>query len=826
MSQTLVEYFNGDDLAAQVLENKYLLHNKEGELVETHPDQMHERLAAAFADQHEQNGGPLSYEEILNLFKDFKGIIPQGSVMSMLDNPFRIGSLSNCIVLEKPYDSYGGIFKIDQQLAQLMKRRCGVGVDISTLRPAGDVVENSAGTTTGAVSFMDRFSRTTEEVAQNGRRGALMLTIADNHPDVFQFVKIKRDLSKVTGANISIQLSDKFLQAVRDDADHDLVFGGMVYDTVKARDLWNEIIQSAWECAEPGLIFADTHHNYSPSHYYPGFKDITTNPCSEIMMGHDSCRLLVVNMFDCVDNPFTPQATFNFSKWKKRCEKACWIGDDLVDLEAKAIHRILTKIEADPEPEEVKEVEIRTWLKLLETGQNGRRVGIGFTGMGDTLAALGVVYDSDDGINFIDDIMYAKLDAELKAQAEISAIRGPFPAWDPELDEQNAEEEGSFWAFVKESFPERFREILKYGRRSISWSTVAPTGTVSMMTQTTSGIEPLFMPFYTRRRKINPDNKDARVDFIDQNGVSWMEYPVLHPRFKQWLESFDSYSDYVGHKFVQDLTSTELEKLFKVSPWYGSTAADIDWKKRVEIQGVIQKYTTHSISSTVNLPAEATLEDVATIYDHAWGQGLKGITVYRDGSRSGVLVSNKQEDPDEEFQYHDAPKRPQDLPCDIYRLTAEGQKWIVLVGKMNDIPFEVFALPADKFKVKTGYSEGTLRKTKSKVYNLIIENGEQTEYENIAQHMSHQQENVTRLVSLSLRHGANPKHVVEQLDKADGPITAFFKAISRTLKKNYVSAEDQQKMVMKNCPEDGSQCNIVLQEGCATCLQCGNSKCS
>jgi ribonucleoside-diphosphate reductase alpha chain len=820
--QKLLEYFSGDQLAVDVIKRKYLLKDLDGEQVETHPDQKHKRLAKEFARIHKKLGGPLTLQSIYLLFENYKGIIPQGSVMSSLGDPYRFGSLSNCIVVPSPFDSYGGILYTDQQLVQLMKRRCGVGVDISTLRPSGEKVLNTAGTSTGAVSFMGRFSHTTTEVAQEGRRGALMITLHVDHPDIMKFIKIKRDTTKVTGANISIQLSEKFMQAVLNDEHFDLEWEGTIYEVVKAKDLWDEIVKSAHECAEPGLMFADQHHLYNPSNYYPGFEDITTNPCGEIMMGHDSCRLLVLNMFECVIDPFTKQAKFDYKKWSENCEAACWLGDDLIELEAEAIRKILKKIAEDPEPELVKAPERELWENLLDIGLRGRRVGIGFTGLGDTLAAMGVPYDHKEALVIIGLIMETKLKAELDAQADLAHERGPFPAWTRKLDEENSFEEDSFWYFVKINYPDRFKRLMRHGRRSISWSTVAPTGSVSMLTQTTSGIEPLFAPYYTRRRKINPDEDNTRVDFVDEVGVAWMEYPVLHFRFKDWIENHTSFGIRSDVMIAEHLSAEELDKYFAESPWFGCIAPDIDWTQRVAIQAVIQKYTTHSISSTINLPMEATLEDVSTIYLEAYKQNLKGITVYRDGSRSGVLIT----DAEAEFDYNDAPKRPKEIPCDIHRVMVQGKKWVVFIGKVNNLPYEVFAIPDHKLDVAKKHSSGVLKKVKSKVYNLIVKNGVLDEYINITQYMSNAQENITRLTSLALRHGARPRYLVEQLDKSYGVVTDFSKAISRTFKKHYISEGDQKIMIMKGCPEDGNHCNIVLQEGCATCMQCGNSKCN
>jgi len=878
MTNKLLEYFKGDELASNVFKSKYAQER------DVTPDDMHKRLAKEFArveekyklqeDAHENWDSISEYglmrenstaQSIYNLFKDFKYIVPQGSIMSNLGNK-AVTSLSNCFVVGQPTDSYGGICKKDEEMAQLMKRRGGVGLDISTLRPATTKVSNAAKSSTGAVSFMHRFSNTTREVAQDGRRGALMLSIDINHPDVLEFIKIKRDLSQVTGANISIKLNKEFMEAVEKDEDYILRFpcetkwedialacphdfkGGKkdlldyneltstvdnVYvKKIKAREYWDEIIKSAHGVAEPGLMFWDNMIDYSPDGVYTDYQAVTTNPCSEIgMQPYDACRLIAVNLFGFVDNPFTPEAKFNFEKFYKINYEAMRLSDDLIDLELEHIDRILRKIDEDPEPFEDKRTEFELWEKIKKTAASSRRTGLGFTALGDTLAALGLKYDSDEGIKIIEQISKTKMESELDCTIDLAILRGTFDGWDNKLEFHddgigNLSGKNDFYQFLALEFPEHAERMQQYGRRNVSISTVAPTGTVSIMTQTTSGIEPLFMPFYMRRKKINPNDSDSRTDFVDQNGDRWQEFPVLHEKFKEWCETYikdkqnQHLEDTRGNEipYVEDINDKEdLEYLFKQSPWYGSTANDIDWVKRVEIQGIIQKYITHSISSTINLPESVSLEAVSEIYKESWKKGLKGITVYRDGSRSGVLVSESTKDK-QTFEQKDAPKRPSELPCEIHHPTIKNTKYTVIVGLLDSKPYEVFAIP---YEVVKGYKNGFLSKTKSGVYNLIASLDEKsTIHTNVTGDMSDTEAALTRLISTSLRHGAEIKFIVEQLNKTHGDLFSFSKVIARVLKK-YIP--EGAKSTVK-CQDCGSE-NVIFQEGCQTCQSCGSSKC-
>lgn len=859
MNNELLKYFDGDDLAAPVWQRKYAI---EGEII---PDDMHKRMAKEFSRVELKYGGietPMSkklgsmisdygkkrdyltQDRIYELFKNFKYLIPQGSIMSQLGSP-SIGSLSNCFVVGQPYDSYGGIMQKDQELVQLMKRRGGVGLDLSTLRPSGTLTTNAAKSSTGAVSFMERFSNSTREVAQNGRRGALMLSMDVRHPDVASFAVIKNDPTKVTGANISIFLRDDFMEAVEQDGDYWLQFpceydistftdrDNEPYDKIvehgfyqengdldtvlikriKAKKLYDQIINSAWLRAEPGQLFLDRMHNYSPDSVYPQYKGVTTNPCSEIFMQmYDACRLLVTNLFSFVIDPFTPHARFDYEKFYQYNYEAQRLMDDIVDLELEHIDRILQKINLDPEPLETKYVELRLWTKVREVAAAGRRTGTGITALGDTLAALGLKYDSDGGIEVIERIMAKKMESELDCTIDLGILRGTFEGWDPEKEfgETTTGHYGKneFYQFILHRFPEQAYRMIKWGRRNISWSTIAPTGTVSLMTQTSSGLEPLFSPFYTRRVKVNPNDKSMRVDFTDQTGDQWMEIPVLHPKFKMWYNTVVRHEDGLAS---EHLTKDILQNAFEKSPWYGSTANDIDWGKRVKIQGIIQKYISHSISSTINLPNNVTEKEVADIYIASWREGLKGVTVYRDGCRSGVLVTDTEKPG---FEYRDAPKRPNELPGEAYCVTALGEKFTVIVGLLDNKPYEVFAFAGNGTK-----DQGIIKKVKKGEYDFVQgDKGDETV--RMLLEGSDEQIALTRMISTALRHGADIKYVVEQLNKADGTIVSFSKAVARTLKR-YIP--DGTKSTVK-CNDCGSG-NVIFEEGCNKCLDCGSSKC-
>ncbi len=828
-----IKYFGGDELAASTWMNKYALRDRNGNLEEKTPDDMHRRMAREFARKEKEylekssmNGNfaflseygqkrqLLNEEKIFELFKDFKYVIPQGSVMFGLGNKYVTASLSNCVVLPEIYDSYGGIMYTDQQLAQLFKRRCGVGIDISSLRPSGIGVNNAAGSTTGAVSFMERFSNTTREVAQNGRRGALMITIDIAHPDVENFVTIKQNLSKVTGANISVRLSDEFMQAVVEDTEYTHRWPieaehPSVQKTVRARELWNTIITCAHNTAEPGLIFWDRQHKYSTSSVYPGFKNVSTNPCSEIaMQGGDSCRLIAINLYSFVDKPFTDAARFNYKKFFDITYESQRLMDDLVDLELEAIEKILNKIESDKEPGEIKEVEIKTWKLLYEAGKKGRRTGLGFTALGDTLAALGMKFDSNETMAEVERIMKTKCEAEFTSSIDLAVERGAFEAFDPAIENTS-----EFVQMLQKELPEVYARMMKLGRRNISISTVAPTGSLSILAQTSSGIEPVYMLTYKRRRKINPNDKNAKVDFVDKMGDAWQEFIVYHPKLKIWMDATGS---------------TDVTK----SPYQGSTAPEIDWIKRVELQALVQKYTTHSISSTINLPHNVPVEKVGGIYVEAWKQGLKGITVYRDGSRSGVLVSTDDNAKKSQFSETHAPKRPRELEADVIRFNNGNEKWIAVVGLLNNRPYEVFTGKAeDVFNLPVWVQKGWVIKSKNeegkKRYDFRFKDkdGYSITIEGLSRSFDKEFWNYAKLISGVLRHGMPLPSVVDliaNLNLYDDSINTWKAGVERALKKyipNGTKARD------RRCPNCGDEDGLIYEEGCLKCKNCGHTKC-
>ncbi len=831
-----IEYFNGDELAATTWMNKYAMTDNDGEFVESSPDDMHNRMAKEFAriendytlrydlnggakflSEYGQQRGPLTEEKIYNLFKRFGYIIPQGSVMSSLGNHYKLASLSNCIVVPEMHDSYGGVFYTDQQLAQLFKRRCGVGVDISNLRPSGSKVSNAAGSTSGAVSFMNRFSNTTREVAQNGRRGALMLSMDIAHPDVEDFITIKQDLQKVTGANISIRLSDEFMKAVDNNKQYTHRWpidsdNPKFTKTINAKELWDTIIKCAHNTAEPGLIFWDRQHWYSTSSVYPGYENTSTNPCSEIaMQGGDSCRLIAINLFKFVENPFTKDAKFNMDNFYRATYEGQRLMDDLVDLEIEAIGRILKKVEDDDEPENIKGVEKETWELLLKTGKEGRRTGLGFTALADMVAALGMAIDSDKAIEKVEGIMKEKCRAEFDSSIDMSLERGSFVGFDAKIEKTS-----EFVQMLEKELPEVYNRMMEHGRRNISISTVAPTGTLSMLAQTSSGIEPVFMTHYKRRRKLNEQDREAKVDFIDDTGDKWQEFTVYHHNLKKWMEITGE---------------TDITK----SPYAGSTAPEIDWDKRVEMQAVVQKYVTHSISSTINLPNDVSLEKVSTIYMNSWKQGLKGITVYRDGSRSGVLVSadDKQDNVLEntEFKETRAPSRPKKLDAKVVRFQNNKEKWIAVVGLMNGRPYEIFTgKTEDVFVVPQVVEYGWVIKTKKEdgrtQYDFQYEDkeGYKITMGGLSRSFDKEFWNYAKLISGVLRHGMPLHYVVDLIGKMnlyDDNINTWKSGVVRALKTFIL---DGTKVSDHTCGECGDE-GLVYEEGCLKCVSCGYSKC-
>lgn len=828
-----IRYFKNDELAATTWINKYAMKNKSGMFLETTPDDMHRRMALEFArierkydDQNENEKldmlseygvkrAPLDFDKIYSYFQNFNYVIPQGSVMSGLGNPHMLASLSNCVVMPEIHDSYGGIFKTDEQLAQLFKRRCGVGVDLSSLRPANSSVSNAAGTTSGAVSFMERFSNTTREVAQNGRRGALMLTMDIAHPDVEDFITIKQDLTKVTGANISIRLSDEFMEAVKNDTEYTHRWpieseSPTVTKTIKAKSLWNKVIECAHSTAEPGLIFWDRQHKYSTSSVYPGYKNVSTNPCSEIaMQGGDSCRLIAINLYNFVENPFTKNAKFNYKKLYEVTYESQRLMDDLVDLELEAIDRILAKVEGDPEPDRIKQEEINTWKLLRETGRKGRRTGLGFTALSDAVAALGFKIDSDESLESIDKILKEKCRAEFDSSIDMSIERGSFEGFDPEIEKSS-----EFVDMLKIDFPEMHGRMMLNGRRNISISTVAPTGSLSMLAQTSSGIEPVFMLSYKRRRKVNSNDEKAKVDFIDEMGDKWQEFTVYHAKLKEWMNITGK---------------TDASK----SPYAGSTATEIDWQKRVEIQAIAQKYVTHSISSTINLANDVTQERVSEIYMESWVKGLKGITVYRDGSRTGVLVSaDEKSSCNNEIKENNAPKRPKKLDAEIIRFQNNHEKWIAVVGLLNGRPYEIFTGRAeDSFFlpqwVETGFiiKEKTSDDSSRYDFQYCDKESYKVTIEGLSRSFDKESWNYAKLISSVLRHGMPLPYVVDlitNLDLHHDNINTWKNGVARALKK-YI--EDGTRAADHLCPSCDDPEGLIYEEGCLKCKSCGHSKC-
>ena len=822
-SPLLLEYFGGDDLACDVF-TKYALHNKSGERLEFMPDEMHLRLAKEFARIESKYPNPMSQDEIFDMLDKFQQVVPQGSPMSGIGNPYQLQSLSNCFVIDQPHDSYAGILFSDQEQVQIMKRRGGVGLDVSNIRPKGQPTTNAARTTDGIGVFMERFSNSTREVAQGGRRGALMITIDCRHPEIETFIDIKRDLKKVTGANISIRFTDEFMQAVEGEKDFLLRWPveahpeeAEICKTVNAKQVWNKFIDAAWSSAEPGALFWDTVVDQGIVDRYRdvGYKTISTNPCGEIPLSpYDSCRLMVVNLTSFVIDPFTDHARFDFSNFNSVVMKAQRLMDDLVDLEVECVDRILEKIQNDPEPDSVKMIEKTLWTKIRAAGLNGRRTGLGVTGLGDCLAALGVRYGDKCSIDVTEEIYKALAVGAHRSSIVLAKERGAFPVWDYEKEKNH-----TYLKKVISSCNGEYYEMWKNtGRRNIALTTTAPVGSVSCLTQTTSGIEPAFLLSYKRRRKITGSDISARVDYVDPMGDKWQEYTVYHHWFKKWM-------DVTGKTDPQE------------SPYWGGTANDIDWERSVDIQAAAQAWVDHSISKTCNLPNSATRETVNSVYMKAWKTGCKGFTVYRDGCRTGVLVADtpRQEDkPKSAGDFH--PKRPKELPCDIHRVnvkddTGVTQSWMVLVGLNDGMPYEVFSGLAEHIEVPKKTKAGTLIKNGKKegiaTYNLRVPIGNDDEilFKDVVNLFANPTQGAfTRTISLALRHGIPVNFVVDQLQKdKDSDMFAFARCIARVLK-GYIP-DGTKSTNEKKCKDCGSD-QVFYQEGCVTCSACGSSKCS
>jgi ribonucleoside-diphosphate reductase alpha chain len=803
-------YFDGDNLAANVFVDKYALKDNDGNILEDTPDKMHDRLAKEFARIEQKYPNPLSEAEILHSIKNFKYIVPQGSPMEGIGNNHRVTSLSNCYVIPSPEDSYGGIFKADQQEAQLMKRRGGVGMDISNIRPKGMSTNNAAKTTDGIAVFMDRFSNTCREVAQNGRRGALMLTIDCRHPEVETFINIKRDKTRVTGANISVKMSDDFMEAVKNDTTYQQKWpinspNPSIVRDVNAREIWEQIIDAAWTSAEPGILFWDNAIKNTPSDIYTeeGFGSVSTNPCGEIILSpSDSCRLISLNLLSFVMNPFTEKAQFDYIGFKSYVKMAQRLMDDMIDLELEKLDAILNKIDADNEPESVKREEKELWISIREACLNGRRTGLGITALGDTIAALGIIYGSAESIETTESIYKTLALGAHESSIDMAEERGSFPVFN--YDKEKSHEYLS--RVICELGPEYVLKWRKFGRRNIALTTTAPTGTVSLMTQTTSGIEPCFQPVYKRRKKILSGSTD-RVDHIDVNGDKWTEFEVCHHQFSEWRKIS-------GKTNVED------------SPYYKATANDVDWSASVELQAVAQKWIDHSISKTCNLPNSATKELVSEIYMKAWEVGCKGFTIYRDGCRDGVLLTGSEEKKST-FETKDAPKRPDILSCGINQVKIKNDSWTVLVGLMEDKPYEIFAGLSKFVSIPKSLTKGQLIKTKIKgskksSYDLRLgESDDSVVIKDIGKVFENPTEGeFTRMISLTLRHGAPIQYVVEQLQKdEESDMYSFSKVIARVLKK-YIP---EGAVTSETCPSCGSK--IVYIEGCKQCQNCAWSKC-
>ncbi|TQO39157.1 ribonucleoside-diphosphate reductase class II [Arenibacter algicola] len=827
-----LEYFKGDDLAARVWVNKYALKDSQGNIYELTPDDMHHRIAKEISRIEQKYPNPLKEEQIFDLIKNFKYIVPQGSPMAGIGNPFQIASLSNCFVIgnEGQSDSYGGIMKIDQEQVQLMKRRGGVGHDLSHIRPKGSPVKNSALTSTGLVPFMERYSNTTREVAQDGRRGALMLSVSINHPDAEDFIDAKMVQGKVTGANVSVRMDDDFMTAVESGLAYTQKFpihspNPKVSKTIDAQKLWSKIVHNAWQSAEPGILFWDTIIKESVPDCYSdlGYNTVSTNPCGEIpLCPYDSCRLLAINLFSYVNQPFTDNASFDFKLFKEHIAAAQRIMDDIIDLELEKVDVILKKIKADPELDETKAVEYNLWTNIKEKAEQGRRTGIGITAEGDMLAALGLRYGSEEANQFSIEVHKTIALEAYRASIHTAKDRGAFQIFDAEREKNNP-----FILRLKEADEKLYYEMLEYGRRNIALLTIAPTGTTSLMTQTTSGIEPVFLPVYKRRRKVNPNDKNVRIDFVDEVGDSWEEYLVFHHKFKQWMsvKGIDTEKNY---------SQEELQKIVESSPYFKATSNDVDWLSKVRLQGAVQKWVDHSISVTINLPNDVSEELVGKLYLEAWKAGCKGVTVYRDGSRSGVLISNDQKKSEnEESLTHFPTKRPQILEADVVRLQNNKEKWIAFIGLINDQPYEIFTGMADDedgILIPRWVNNGLIIKSRnedgSSRYDFQYKNkrGYKTTIEGLSHKFNPEYWNYAKLISSTLRHGMPIEKVVDlinslQLDSES--INTWKNGVARSLKR-YVADGTEAKG--QKCDSCNSK-NLIYQEGCLTCKDCGSSKC-
>jgi len=821
-----IRYFKGDELAARVWANKYALKDSFGNLYEKTPDDMHRRLAKEIRRIELKYKNPLPEELIYSILKDFKYIVPQGGPMTGIGNDFQIASLSNCFVIgnDGDSDSYGGIMKIDQEQVQLMKRRGGVGHDLSHIRPKGTPVLNSALTSTGVVPFMERYSNSTREVAQDGRRGALMLSISIKHPDSEKFIDAKLESGKVTGANVSVKLTDEFMKAVETKSSFRQQYPINSKNPKFARDidavqLWSKIIHNAWKSAEPGVLFWDTIICESVPDCYAdlGYATVSTNPCGEIpLCPYDSCRLLAINLHSYVENPFTAEASFNFDLYKEHVGLAQRMMDDIIDLELEKIDAILAKIEADPESDELKRVERNLWKNIRKKSEEGRRTGIGITAEGDMLAALGLRYGSDEATSFSVEVHKTLALEAYKSSTYLAKERGAFAIYDAEREKNNP-----FIIRMKQADPVMYNNMVKFGRRNIALLTIAPTGTTSLMTQTTSGIEPVFSVFYKRRRKVNPNDKDVKITFKDEVGDSWEEFNVFHHKFVEWLKL----NGYDPDK-VTGMSDEEINAIIAKSPYYKATANDVDWLAKVRMQGDIQKWVDHSISVTINLPSDVREELVSELYLTAWKSGCKGATVYRDGSRNGVLIAAGKNEIKAE-----RPKRPKILDCDVIRFNFNDEKWVAFVGLKDGKPYEIFTGLADEeiFPIPKTIIKGKIIKVKPDdgKTRYDFQYTDKYGYKKTIEGLSHMFKpefwNYAKLISGVLRHEmpiADVVTLVQSLNLDSESINNWKNGVERALKK-YIPNGTKAK---GKCGECGSE-NLVYEEGCLICKDCGSSKC-
>ena len=830
-----LDYFAGDELAARVWVNKYAMKDSFGNIFEKSPADMHHRIASELARIERKYPNPVPEEEIFDLIDHFRYIIPAGSPMTGIGNDFQIASLSNCFVIgiDGDADSYGAIMKEDEEQVQLMKRRGGVGHDLSRIRPKGSPVKNSALTSTGLVPFMERFSNSTREVAQDGRRGALMLSVSIKHPDAEAFIDAKMTEGRVTGANVSVRIDDEFMRCATEGQPYRQQYPidaekPQMEKEIDAAALWKKIVHNAWKSAEPGVLFWDTIIRESLPDCYAdlGFKTISTNPCGEIpLCPYDSCRLLAINLYSYVKNPFTPEAEFDFELFRRHVQLAQRLMDDIIDLEQEKIDRILEKIASDPQSDEVKATERTLWEKIRRRTGQGRRTGVGITAEGDMLAALGLRYGTQEALDFAVEVQKTLALSAYRSSVTMAGERGAFEVFDAEREKNNP-----FMLRIKEADPQLYADMARQGRRNIACLTIAPTGTTSLMTQTTSGIEPVFLPVYTRRRKVNPNDPEVRVDFTDESGDAFEEYIVYHHKFLTWMRAN-------GIDTEKHYSAEEIEDLVSRSPYYKATANDVDWLMKVKMQGAIQKWVDHSISVTVNLPATVDEELVNRLYVEAWKSGCKGCTIYRDGSRSGVMISVKKKDEKPELPECRPPqvteRRPDVLECDVVRFQNNKDKWVAFVGLLDGEPYEIFTglqdddegivLPKTVTKgriIKKINPDGTKR------YDFQFENkrGYKTTVEGLSEKFNKEYWNYAKLISGVLRYRMPLQNVIRlvgSLQLESENINTWKVGVSRALKKYITDGTVAQGQKCPNCGKE----ELVYQEGCLICKNCGASRC-